>query len=97
MPARMFSAGVRESEKSKSTRCSCARGRLGDADVVGLDVAVRDALLLEPVDGLEQVLAEALEQLEVEAALVAQALGERLVAGLRHEEAGAVAELAASS
>ena len=47
----MFSGGVRESEKSNSTRCSLSPRPDGpDADVVGLDVAVGDALLLEEPD-----------------------------------------------
>ena len=59
---------------------------LGRAEVVGLDVAVGDALLLQPVDGGQQVFAEALEQLQVQAALVAQPVGERAVARAGHQQ-----------
>ena len=56
------------------------------AEVVGLDVAVRNALLLEPVDGGQQVFPEPLQQLQVQAALVAQAVGERGLAGAGHQQ-----------
>jgi hypothetical protein len=52
---------------------------------------VRDALVLKPLDGLEQVLAEALEQVHVQAALGAQALGQGLVTSVLHEESHPVA------
>ena len=58
-----------------------------DAEVLGLDVAMGHAFLLQPVDCLEQVLAEALEELEVQPALLAQALGQGLLAGLVHQDA----------
>ena len=56
------------------------------AQVFRLDVAMRNALLLEPVDRREEVLTEPLEQLQMEAALLAQAVGERGVARPGHEQ-----------
>ena len=49
---------------------------LPDRDVVGLDVAVADALLFEVVDHTEEVLAEPLEQVDVEPALLAAPMAE---------------------
>jgi hypothetical protein len=50
VPASIFSGGVQPSEKSKRTSSLSARAAdRADADVVGLDVAVGDALLLEIV------------------------------------------------
>ena len=70
-----------------------------DGDVVGLDVAVGDPLLLEVADDVDEVFAEALEELDVEAALLADPAGEGLdplVVGVGedwpHEEAGMVAD-----
>ena len=70
-----------------------------DGDVVGLDVAVGDPLLLEVADDVDEVFAEALEELDVEAALLANPAGEGLdplVVGVGedwpHEEAGMVAD-----
>ena len=70
-----------------------------DGDVVGLDVAVGDPLLLEMADDVDEVFAEALEELDVEAALLADPAGEGLdplVVGVGehrpHEEAGMVAD-----
>ena len=56
------------------------------AQVFRLDVAMRNALLLEPVNRREEVLTEPLEQLQMEAALLAQAVGERGVARPGHEQ-----------
>ena len=101
MPARMFSAGVRESEKSKSTRCSLSpRPSMPDRDVVGLDVAVRDALFFEMIDDVQQVFAEPLQQVHVQPALLAEPLAQGLdelpvLVGEDgpHQEADAVADL----
>ena len=65
-------------------------GPSGHADVVRLDVAVGDAGALQLVDGLEQVLAEPLEQLQPQAPLLAEPLGERLLAGVGEQEPEAV-------
>ena len=71
-----------------------------DGDVVGLDVAVRHALLFEVTDDVDQVFAEPLEQVDVEAAFLADAAAERLDAIVvevgehrPHEEARVVADL----
>ena len=40
------------------------------AQIFGLDVAVRNALLFEPVDRGEEILAEAFEQLQMETSLL---------------------------
>ena len=70
-----------------------------DGDVVGLDVAVGDPLLLEVADDVDEVFAEALEELDVKPALLADPAGEGLdplVVGVGehrpHEEAGMVAD-----
>ncbi len=47
-------------------------------DVVGLDVAVGDTLLFQIAHGADQIVAEALEQVDVEAALDAQAVAQGL-------------------
>ena len=49
-----------------------------DRDVVGLDVAMRDALFLKVVDHAQQVLAKTLQEINVEPALSADTLAERL-------------------
>ena len=71
-----------------------------DGDVVGLDVAVRDALLLQVIHDVQQVLAEALEQIDVEPAFLAQPLAQGLDPLLvlvdedrAHQKADAVADL----
>ena len=64
-----------------------------DADVVGLDVAVRDALLLQVLDDLQQVLAEPLEQIDVQPALLAQPLAQRLWPGRPQQQARLAADL----
>jgi len=43
---------------------------LAHPDVLRLDVPMGDALLIEPLDGLEEILTETLEKLEVEPALL---------------------------
>lgn len=59
-----------------------------DADVVGLDVAVRDALLLQELDHLQQVLAEPLEEIDVQPPLLPQSLAKRLRAGRSQQQTG---------
>jgi hypothetical protein len=68
-------------------------------DVVGLDVPMGDPLLLEVVQHVEQVHAEALEVIDLEPALLAQPLAECLDAVLvlvdqhrAHEEAGVLSD-----
>ena len=65
-----------------------------DADVVGLDVAVGDAVPLQRGDRLEQVVAEPLEQLQPEPGLLAEPLGQRLVARLVEHQDGPALDLA---
>ena len=60
------------------------------AQIFGLDVAVRNALLFEPVDRGEEILTEAFEQLQVETSLLTQTVGERGVSGPRHEQSHTV-------
>ena len=55
-----------------------AAAQHSDRDVVGLDVAVRDALVLQMVHDLEQVLAEPLEQVDVQPAVLSQPLAQGL-------------------
>ena len=62
---------------------------LRHADVVGLNVAVGDALLIEVVDRLDQFLAEALQEVERQAGFFADTVGQRLFAGLAHQQRGA--------
>ena len=47
-----------------------------DTEVVGLEVAMRNALAFQYADDLEQVVAEAVEQVEPEPALRGQAIGQ---------------------
>src|SRR5438309_1641317 len=63
-----------------------------DADVVGLEVAVGDTLLLQILDDLQQVLAEPLEQIDVQPALLPQPLAERLRPGRPQEQAWLTAD-----
>ena len=46
------------------------------AEVVGLQVAVRDALAFQHADDLEQVIAEAVEKVEAQSAMCRQAIGQ---------------------
>ena len=69
-------------------------------DVVGLDVPMGDALLLEVIDDVEQVHAEPLEMLDVEASFLAQPLAQGLDPILAlvdedrpHQKAGVLADL----
>jgi hypothetical protein len=64
-----------------------------DADVVRLDVAVGHAVALQRGDGLEQVLAKPLEQLQPQPALLAQPLSQGLVARLVQDQHGSATDL----
>ena len=69
----MFSggaAGEREIEEHQVQLVAPAD--LAHRDVVRLDVAVRDALLFQVVDHVEQVFAESLEEIDVEPAFLAR-------------------------
>jgi hypothetical protein len=71
----MFSAeraGKREIEQHQLQLAPGAG--LRHADVVGLDVAVGDALLIEVVDRLNQLFTEALQQVERQAGFFADAV-----------------------
>ena len=58
-----------------------------DADVLGFDVPVGHAFLVQVLDATEQVFAKLPEHGEVEGAFRAQLAGERGVAGALHREA----------
>lgn len=60
-----------------------AVGADADGDVVGLDVAVPDALALQEVDGSEEVVAVRLQLVHLEAAVVAELAGDRLLTAAR--------------
>jgi hypothetical protein len=64
----------------------------GDGEVLGLRIAVRDARLLEVVDGVEEVLAEAREEVLAQAPVPPQPLAHRLGAGPVEEEGDLFAE-----
>src|SRR5690606_28546968 len=64
-----------------------------DAEVVRLDVAVAHALRGELVEGMEQVVREALQLVVGEPPLAAQSLAERLRAGVLQLQDGAPTEL----
>ena len=55
-------AGEREIEQDK-TQTAAAASRC-DADIVGLDIAMGDALLLEVIERLEEIFPESAHQIE---------------------------------
>jgi hypothetical protein len=67
-------------------------GDRADAEVGRLDVAVDDLLLFEMLERGQQVLAPPAGVVEAERALVGQLPVERVLAGQRHEQAGALGE-----
>jgi len=58
-----------------------------DTEVLGLDIAMGHTLLFQPVHDLKEILPKALQQLQVKAALLAQALGQGLVSRPVHQDA----------
>ena len=78
----MLSSGVLAREKSKRIRVKRREGNSPNADVVRFDVAVRDAVLLQPVGHCQQFLAKALQQIEREPSFIADALRQGVGAGL---------------
>ena len=66
---------------------------LRHADVIRLYVPVGDSFALQDDDRLEQVLTESLEQVQTEAALLADALGEGLFTGAVKQNGRAIAKL----
>src|SRR5690606_9674595 len=57
-------------------------------DVVRLNSAMRDSLVLEKVDDAEQILPKALKQIDVESPILAESLAEGFLAGAFHQNAG---------
>ncbi len=91
----MFSGGVRcEREVEEDQAQAAAAASRRDADVAGLDVPVGDALLLQVVEGLQQILTEAPHEVERGRLLVPQTLGQDTLAGLLHQECRPAANLA---
>ncbi len=78
-------ATEREIEQDEA---KAARMRLGNADILWLDVAMADALLLELHQGSEQFLAVALQHVQRQATFLLEALGEGGVAGTSELEGG---------
>ena len=64
-----------------------------DAEVVGLDVAVRHADLLEVAHRFEQVVAPTLQELGADGAVLAQHIGEGPLAGEGQDEGGPLRQL----
>ena len=101
VPARMLSVGVRaRGEVEEHDVQGVATPDHPHGDVVGLDVPMGDALLLEVIHDVEQVLAESLEMVDVEASFLAKPLAKGLDPILAlvdedwpHEEGGAFADL----
>ena len=60
------------------------------ADVIGFDVAVGDAFSFEDDDGFEQVRSETLKKVEIQAAILAESLGEGLFTGAIEQNGGAM-------
>ena len=79
-------AAQREVEQHELQLAGAGRA---DADVLGLDVAVRDALALQVVHRLDQLAAEALQQVQRQPALVAQQGRQRLLARVAQQQRGA--------
>ena len=69
-----------------------ARSDFCDADVVWFDVSMRNPFLLQPAHRLQQVLAKALQQLEVERAILPQPRSQRVLAGAVHQQRGMAAD-----
>ena len=90
--------GEREVEENNLQRVIL--GDAADGHVVGLDVAVRYALLVEMPHDVDQILAKPLQEIDVEAALLADSAPERfdpLIIGVgehrSHQKASVVADL----
>ena len=93
MPTWIFSAGARDSEKSNRiswSRCLPERTPM----LSGLMSRWATPVPLQRGDRLEQVVAEPLEQLQAQPALLAEPLGQRLVARLVEHQDRPAADLA---
>ena len=77
--------GEREVEEHQVQLLGLAHER--NAEVLRLDVAVRHALLLQPIHDLQKIFPKALQQLQMQAALFPQALGQGLVSRPVHDDA----------
>ena len=90
--ADVFRRRIRKREVEHDEGERLVRPAHGYADVVGLQVAMRYALLLQPLHDAQQLIPEALQQVERESAFLSNAIREgvraALVAGAghRHEE-----------
>ncbi len=58
-----------------------------DADVIRLDITVRNALLFQILDNIQQVLSEALQELQLQFVFLSQPLAERFYSGAFHQDA----------
>ena len=97
--AHVLRGGVREREVEHHQRQRLVPAALGHADVVRLEVAVRDPLLLQPLHHVQQLVPEALQEVEREPAFLPDAVREGvraaavLGAGHRHEQGRVAGEL----
>ena len=86
-------AGEREIEQDKAQTAASA-GRC-DADVVGLDIAVGDALLFKVIERLEKIFPKSAHQIErqqVVRIITPQPLGQRSIASPLHKDGGATGD-----
>jgi hypothetical protein len=81
----------REVEENKLEPITLAD--VANAKVVRFDIAVRNALCFQPVDGFEKVISESVQELDVQSALVAKPVRQRAIASLLQHKDGATADL----
>ena len=83
-------AGEREIKQDKAQTAAPA-GRC-DADVVGLDIAMGDALLFKVIERLEKIFPKPAHQIERGHVIAPQPFGEGAIARLLHEDGGATGD-----
>src|SRR5262245_13117208 len=64
-----------------------------NANVVRLDVPMRDTLFFEIVDNIQEVFAEALQQIDVQPPFFTESLTKRLLSGATHQDTCAIADV----
>jgi len=64
-----------------------------NANVVRLDVTMRDTLFFEIVDNIQEVFAEALQQIDVQPPFFTESLTKRLLSGAMHQDTHAIADV----